>query len=254
MIQRDNLIDFINKTLEVEQDKDPWLINGLQVIGKKSIKKIALGVSPNLELFKKSAKWGADMIILHHGLFGPKKMAPIRKVMKNRLKTLFDNNITLLTYHLFLDKHKTLGNNAQLIKLLGAKKTKEFGYMDKIYWGWEGRFEKSVSISELMKRCEGLCGSSVKAFKYGSKMIKNFAVVSGGAPYLLQEAVDKNMDAYLTGEPRESIPAWVKEAKIHFISLSHYNSEKFGVMALGKVLKKKYPELDVKFIDIPNKL
>lgn len=254
MIKRDQLVDFINKTLNIEIDKDPYLFNGIQVIGKEKVKKIALGVSPSVELFQKAAKWGADMIILHHGLLGPKITTPITKVLKARLKVLFEYNITLLTYHLYLDNHPTLGNNAQIIKLLGAKRKEKFGYMDKLYWGWEGEFKKSISITTLIQRCKKICGSEVKIFKYGPEMIKKIAVVSGGAPYLLSEAVDKNLDAYLTGEARESTKPWAKEAGIHFIWLGHYNSEKFGVQALGGFLKKRFPNLEIKFIDIPNPL
>jgi dinuclear metal center YbgI/SA1388 family protein len=253
-MQRDKLINFINKTLKVEKDKDPYLFNGLQVIGKDKVSKIALGVSPNAELYSKAVSWGAEMIILHHGMFGPKKTSPINQVLKKRLKILFDHDLTLLTYHLFLDNHETLGNNAQIIKLLGAKKGQEFGLMDKLYWGWEGEFSKPISISTLIQRCRRLCGSSVKVFSYGVKKIKKFGVVSGGGPYLIQEALDKNLDVYLTGEPRESTEAMAKEGEINFIYLGHYNSEKFGVIALGKFLKKKFPDLECKFIDIPNPL
>ena len=230
------------------------MINGLQVVGKNQVKKIALGVSPNLELFNQAALWGADMIILHHGLFGPKKGGAIRKVLKARLKALFDHDLTLLTYHLFLDNHESLGNNAQIIKLLGAKKGLKFGDSEGVCWGWQASFAKAVSIDELVKRCFKLCGLSVKVFPYGKKMVKTFGIVSGGGPYILQEAVDKNLDAYLTGEPRESTEAWAKEAKIHFISLGHYNSEQFGIKALGEVLAKKFTDLEIKFIDIPNLL
>jgi dinuclear metal center YbgI/SA1388 family protein len=254
MAKRDKIIDFINRTLRVEPDKDPYLLNGLQVIGKDEVKKVALGVSPNLELFQKAADWGADMIILHHGLLGPKTSAPITKVLKKRLKILFDNDVTLLTYHLFLDNHPTLGNNAQIIKLLDAKKGEKFGYLDKLYWGYVGQFTKAIAVEELIKRARKLCGSGVKIFKYGPKMIKRIGVVSGGGPYLLGEAVDRSLDAFLTGEPRESTEAWAKEAGVHFIYLGHYNSEKFGIQALGEVLKKKFPQVIFKFIDIPNPL
>lgn len=254
MVKRDKLINFINKTLNVEPDKDPYLFNGLQVIGKDEVKKVALGVSPNLELFQKAADWGAKMIILHHGILGPKANTPITKVLKKRLKILFDHDITLLTYHLSLDNHSTLGNNAQIIKLLGAKKGEKFGYLDKLYWGYEGRFSKAITIKELTKRAKKLCGSGVKLFKFGPKMIKKIGVVSGGGPYILNEAVDKNLDAFLTGEPKESTEALAKEAGIHFFNLGHYNSEKFGIQALGEVLKKKFPEVIFKFIDIPNPL
>ncbi len=254
-MKRDKLIDLINKTLEVElPDKDPYLFTGLQVTGKEDIKKIAIGVSANLEFFKKATQWGADMIILHHGMFGPKKNTPITKVIKNRLKILFNHDVTLLGYHYFLDKHPTLGNNAQIIKLLDAKMGKEFGILEGVTWGYEAVFSKPITIGELIRRSKRLCGSSVKVFKYGPKMIKRIAVLSGGGPYLLPEAIDKKLDAYLTGEARESTEALAKEAGIHFFSLGHYNCEKFGILALGKFLAKKFPSLQIKFIDIPNLL
>jgi len=253
-MQRDKLINFINKTLGFEKDKDPYLFNSLQVIGRDKVKKVALGVSSSAEMFQKAADWGADLVILHHGIFGPKINKPIGRVLKKRLKILFDNDLTLLTYHLFLDRHPELGNNAQIIKKLGAQKGKQFGKMDKLYWGFEAKFKDPVSISKLIQKCKDLCGFSVKAFKYGPEKIKNLAVVSGGGPYLLSEAVDKNLDVYITGEARESTEAWAKDAGIHFIYLGHYNSEKFGLQALGKVIKKKFPGLKIKFIDIPNQL
>lgn len=254
MIKRDKIIDFINKTLKVEPDKDPYLFNGIQVVGKDEVKKVALGVSPNSELFQKAADWGAEMIILHHGLLGPKVNTPITKVLKKRLKILFDYDITLLTYHLFLDNHPTLGNNAQVIKLLGAKKGNKFGYLDKLYWGYEGEFPKPIPIEELIKRLKKLCGPGVKFFKFGPKMVRKIGVVSGGGPYILNEAVDKNLDVFITGEPKEPTREWAKEAGVHFIYPGHYNSEKFGVVALEEVLKKKFPQLEIKFIDIPNPL
>lgn len=253
-MKRDELIKFINNTLKVEPNKDPYLFNGLQVYGKDEIKKIALGVSANLELFQKAAQWDADMIILHHGLFGPKMNSPINRVLKNRLKVLFDHDINLLTYHLFLDKHPELGNNSQIIKFLGAKKTKEFGCLDNLIWGFEGKLEKPIAVQEFEKRLIKIIGSKILSFKYGPKLMQKFAVVSGGGAYLSQEAIDKNLDAYITGEATESREALAKEAGIHYFCLGHYNSEKFGVKALGNYLKKKYPKLEIKFIDVPNPL
>lgn len=253
-MNRDKLIDFINQSVGFIPNKDPYLFNGLQVVGKDNVTKIALGVTDNLELFSQASKWGADMIIVHHGLLGPKKNMPITKVMKNRLKVLFDNDITLLCYHLFLDNHPVLGNNAQIIKLLGAKIGKEFAFMNGFNWGFEGEFVSPISVLELENKLKKICGSSVVGFKYGPKMIKKLGVVSGGGAYVLTEAIEKKLDAFLTGEPTEWSKQWSKEAGIHYFYLGHYNSEKFGVIALGEFLKKKFPELEIKFIDIPNNL
>ncbi len=254
MIKRDKLVAFINKALSYEKGKDPCGPNGLQVVGKENIKRIVLGVSANLELFNKAAEWKADVIIVHHGLFWSKDERVIGEVMKSRLKILFDNDISLLGYHLFLDRHPKLGNSAQIIKLLGARKGKEFGNLEKLNWGFEGKFQPKISLEELSSRIKKLLKTKPKIFSYGPRMIGKIAVVSGGGQYLIKEAIEKKLDAYLTGEPAESTEALVKEAGIHFIYLGHYNSEKFGVLALGEVLKKKFPKLKIKFIDIPNPL
>lgn len=254
MIKRDKLIAFINKTLNYEKDKDPYGPNSLQVYGKEEVRKVALGVSANLELFKKAASWGTDMIIVHHGLFWEMDERVIKKVMKNRLKILFDNDITLLGYHYFLDSHPVLGNNAQMIKLLGAKIGKEFGKQKDVTWGFEGRFPSKLSFDELMGRIKKRLKIKPRIFAYGPEKISRIGVVSGGGAYIIKEAIDANLDVYITGEPAESIEALTKEAGIHFIYLGHYNSEKFGIKALGKVLKKKFPKLEIKFIDIPNPL
>lgn len=253
-MNRDILINFINKTLKVEEpEKDPWVFNGLQVDGKDEVKKICLGVSPSLEFFNKSAKVGADMIILHHGLFGPKRPQRINKVLKERLKTLFDGDITLLSYHLYLDNHPTLGNNAQIIKLLGAKLGKPFGNQERMYWGYEGEFGKPISKNDFQKRIEAICPRTISWGK-GKDVISKFAVVSGGGGYNIVDAIDRKLDAFLTGEVVESLPAMAVESGIHYYAMGHYDSEKFGVMALGKLLKNKFPELSINFIDIPNPL
>lgn len=253
-MNRDQLIAFINKTLNAEEDKDPYLFNGVHVIGKPEVKKIALGVSENLELFRRAAKWGADMIIVHHGMLGPKKNSPITKVIKNRLKTLFDYDMTLLGYHLYLDKHPILGNNAQIIKFLGGKLGKEFGETDHLYWGFEGEFKPALDVNLLEEKLKKLCGQSVFGYKYGVKKISKIGVVSGGGTYTWFEAMRKNLDAFLTGEPREWVKEWAKEAETNFFYLGHYNSEKFGIIALGDFLKQKFPELETKFIELPNNL
>lgn len=254
MIKRDKLIAFINKTLNYEKDKDPYGPNSLQVFGKEAVGKVALGVSANLELFKKAAVWKADMMIVHHGLFWDSDERVIKKVMKKRLKILFDNDITLLGFHYFLDTHPTLGNNAQIIKLLGARKGKEFGELKKVTWGFKGKFPSKLSFDKLIGLIEKRLKIKPKIFAYGPEKISRIGVVSGGGAYLIKEAIDANLDVYITGEPAEPIEALAKEAGIHFIYLGHYNSEKFGILALGEVLKKKFPDLEIKFIDIPNPL
>jgi len=253
-MNRDIFIDFVNKTLQVAQpEKDPWVFNGLQVIGKPEVKKIALGVSPTLAFFQKAADWGADLIILHHGLFGPKRPQLITKVLKKRLKVLFDSDITLLSYHLYLDKHEKLGNNAQIINLLGAKIGEKFGEQNGLYWGYEASYVKPISETDFLARIKKLCPQT-RHFGNGNNNISSFGVVSGGGAYNVIEAIDKNFDAFLTGEIVESISSMAQEANLHYYCLGHYNSEKFGVQALGKVILSKFPQLKVKFIDVPNEL
>lgn len=252
MAKRDEIVKFINDYLEIDKLKDSGT-NGLQVPGKEEVEKIILGVSASLELFQRAEKKGADMIIVHHGLLWEGSQWRISHLLKGRLKFLFDNNFSLLAYHLPLDAHPEIGNNAQIAKKLGIKITSKFGEYKGEAVGWEGTFKRPRKFDELLKEINKVFGFKPWHLKGGKNILKTAAIVSGGGTGIIPEVIDKKIDVYITGETGEFIPQAAKEGEINYIAAGHYNTEKFGIQALGRLLEKKF-KVKVEFIDIPNPL
>ena len=241
MVERDTLIKDLGKYLDVAANPEH---NGLQVQGKTQINKIAFGVSATMALFKEAAAFGADMIIVHHGLFW-NKVQPITGVFGQRIAYLVKKDINLAGYHLPLDKHKDIGNNACLAKLLKLKDLKPFGTYHGQEIGFIGKTTKICDIEKIHKLLQG------EALFCGPKKIKTIAIVSGGAHDMLEEAVLAKADLYITGSRDEYITEYCREAKINFIAMGHYNSERLGVQALMNYVSKKF-KVQTKFIDIKN--
>lgn len=236
----------INQYLNINQYED-YTINGLQVEGKKEVKKIVTGVTASQELIKQSIKSKTDAIITHHGLFWKNELSSIVNIKKKRLKMLLCNDINLYCYHLPLDAHKIVGNNVQLAKIIKFK-IKNF-------------ITPYLPITELKNP---ISGSELKYFlqkklkkkplhlnNKKKKKIYKIAWCTGNGQKLLQKAAESGADAFITGEISEQTYHISKEMNIHFYAIGHHISEKFGIQALGIWLKKKY-QFSVKFIDVHN--
>ena len=241
MVERDTLIKDLNKYLDVAANPEN---NGLQVQGKSQISKIAFGVSATLALFKEAHAFGADMIIVHHGLFW-NKVQTVTGVFGQRIAYLIKNDMNLAGFHLPLDKHKEIGNNACLAKLLKLKNLKPFGTYHGQEIGFIGKTAKSCDIKKIHELLKG------EALFFGPSKVNTVAIVSGGAHDMLEEAVLAKADLYITGSRDEYITEYCREAKINFIAMGHYNSERLGVQALMNYVSRKF-KVQTKFIDIQN--
>jgi len=258
-VKRDTLRDFLNTyfgaaLIEKARTADEHMPNGLQWQGKEEIKKLVLGVSANEEFFKKAAAEGADALLVHHGLNIDIAFNLFSPSLQKRLKILMENNISLFGYHYILDAHPKIGHNAQIIKKLGAKKTGIALYQN---WGWVGEFSQSQSVESIINHCQKLFEHEIFSVKARQDKIRRIGVVSGrGVPFSREklELLEKGVELYVTGEISEWNLHEFKEMGITCLACGHYNSEKFGVLALGKVIKNKFSELEVEFIDIPNPL
>ncbi|MBW3015084.1 Nif3-like dinuclear metal center hexameric protein [Candidatus Woesearchaeota archaeon] len=248
MVPRDKIINYLDEFLEISKFEDK-ILNGLQIIGKQEVNKIVVGVSPSLELFQKAVEKKADMIILHHGLIADFNPKVIDNIAKQRLKILFDNDITLLAYHLPLDAHYDSGNNAQLLKKLALDVRERFAKFD---LGYIGEFKSEKDINQLLHEINSILSTEALLLKHGRDNIKTVAIVSGAGGYEFQSIIGK-ADVFITGEPKEHMDALAKESKINLIFAGHYNTEKLGVMALADLLKEKF-DIDTEFIDVPCKL
>jgi len=248
-MQRDKLTGYLSKYLDVEKFDD-YCPNGLQVEGNSNIKKIVTAVSASIELFNKAIKQKADAILVHHGIIWNYERPVYKGSYRERVKLLLDNNINLFAYHLPLDAHPIVGNNAQLAKHLGLTSCKPFGDHKGQTIGIKGRISKT-NKDKFFKKVENLVNREVLVFPYGPKSINNVGIISGGAQKEFSQAIAENLDAYITGEISEHIKYLSQEECVHFISAGHYATENFGVKALGRHLENKF-KINVEFIDIPN--
>lgn len=225
MVTRENVISFLNEYLQIADIADSSF-NGLQVEGRRDIKKIVFGVSASLELFKRAKAVKADMIIVHHGLLWGKEQALVG-AFGRRAGFLLENQISLLGYHLPLDKHSVIGHNILLLKSLQAENISSFGCYHGQNIGYCGTI-KTTTIEKIVKKLEKLCASKAIVLPFGPKKICKVGIVSGGGWSMLPDALAQGLDLFVTGSVDEPVQELCREGKIHCVALGHYNSEKIG--------------------------
>lgn len=240
MVPLKKLATYLEHLLEVHQFVD-YCPNGIQVQGRKKIKKIMTGVSACKEIFQAAIDQKADLVLVHHGLFWEKDSRAIQGPLRERLRLLMKHDITLMAFHLPLDAHRKLGNNIGLLRLLRAKKPEAFGHYHNQTISFIGHFAKPVSVEYCHKRVKkALDPASLLLFPFGPKKIRRVAVCSGGAPELIREAKEQGVDLYLTGEANEPLYYFAREQKINCIAAGHHATETLGVRALGAHLAEKF--------------
>jgi dinuclear metal center YbgI/SA1388 family protein len=248
---RDEIVAFADGLLQAESYPDALPV-GLQVTGADEVTRIATGVSASLELFRRAADAGAQMLIVHHGLFWKGESRRVGRRERQRLKTLFDADLSLVAYHLALDAHPDVGNNALLCRLLGLDDLEEFGALNGgRSIGFIGRADPPVALDELLERVRREVTPEPLVFADGPARIARVAIISGAAAGEIEAAADAGADCFLTGEPREPAMAAAREAGIHFIAAGHYATEVFGVRVLGDLIAGRFGVEHV-FIDLPN--
>lgn len=250
-IKRNDLMQYLNTLLQPEKCKD-YCPNGLQIEGKPEIKKIVTGVTASQALIDAAIAEQADGILVHHGYFWRGENECLTGIKKKRIQTLLAHDINLIAYHLPLDNHPDLGNNAQLAKVLGLAVDSGLSPTDASIPGLIGRLPKPMTardFSAWLGKC--LQRTPLHLGPDEERMIETIAWCTGGAQGYLQYAVDAGVDAYLTGEVSEPSHHLACEADIHFFAAGHHATERYGARALGQHLADKF-DIEVAFIDIDN--
>ncbi|KLO24542.1 MULTISPECIES: Nif3-like dinuclear metal center hexameric protein [unclassified Marinitoga] len=236
--------NYLNNLLEIDKFND-FCFNGIQIEGKYEVNKVAIGVSFNKEFLDEALKINADMLLVHHGIFG-KGFFKIRGYLKNRISPLIKNNLTLMGYHLPLDAHPEYGNNVQIAKKLDLK------ILEPIDVGFICEYDSAVEFDVFEKKLKNIFERDDLLIYKTKNYVKKVAIISGGGSYAL-ESLEGKVDTYITGEVKEHIRNISKEMGINYINAGHYSTETFGVKSIAKLLEKEF-NLECIFIDIYNEI
>jgi dinuclear metal center YbgI/SA1388 family protein len=250
MAGRDQIIAFLDELLDAPA-WDDYGPNGLQVPGASEVHRLVTGVSAHLELFERAAADRAQMVLCHHGLFWRKQPLAIDERRKARLEALFHADMSLAAYHLPLDAHPELGNNALICAALGLDAAEPFGRDGSRTIGFVGRAREPIPRAELLDRCRRAFGQEPLAFEFGPDPVASVGVVSGGGASYLGEAIERGLDAMISGEPSEPAMGEAREAGINFVAGGHYATETFGVKRLGELLSERFG-VEHRFIEVRN--
>lgn len=242
---------FLDDTLSVERYDDASY-NGLQVQGRiTEIRRLVTGVTASAALIEKAAEAQAQAVLVHHGLFWKGQPPMLRGGMAQRAAVLFENQMSLLAYHLPIDAHPKMGNNAQMATLLGLEKPTPWGDYHGNAIGQLGRFAAPLAYDTVLKKIENMVGKKILHLGGGPRQIQTVALVSGGGSSLALQAARDGADLFLTGEPTEYCMHIAAEERMHIVAAGHHNTEIFGVRAVGDLLAAEL-DLEVTFIDVPN--
>jgi dinuclear metal center YbgI/SA1388 family protein len=247
----DNIIAYLDDLLlpASYQDYGP---NGLQVPGPDQVQTVVTGVSASAELFRRAAEQEADLVLVHHGLFWSGAPLALTAASKRRLQLLFDNDMALAAYHLPLDGHPEVGNNALIAAGLGCVSHEPFARHRGSAIGVAARFDgDGITAAELVRRAYRLTGREPLSFPAGPERVRTIGIVSGAGADYLGDAIAAGLDAFLTGEPIERVMTHAQEEGIHFLAAGHYATETFGVRRLGDLLAEQFA-IKHAFVDVPN--
>lgn len=246
-MKREELVKYLGELLQPEKFRD-YCPNGLQVEGRAEVRRIVAGVTASQALLDAAVARDADTILVHHGYFWKGEDGRITGMRRQRLGTLLTNDINLLAYHLPLDAHPELGNNAQLASRLGWLPEGRFGEQD---IAWLGAIAEPISLASLAEKVAGVLGRNPLVLGDGKRPIRRIAWCSGGAQSYFEQAIELGVDAYLSGEVSEQTVHLARESGVAYLSAGHHATERFGVEALAGHLADRFG-LDCVFVDIDN--
>ena len=246
-IDRGVLTAYLDETLEAGRYKD-YGPNGLQVEGRARIRKLVSGVTASLDLIDAAIAERADAIVVHHGLFWRGQDGRVTGWMRQRLGRLIQHDISLLAYHLPLDAHISLGNNAQWGGRLGLVADARFGDQD---LGFIGAAPEDCSLSSLVQNAEQVMGRKLTVVPGDGRAIRRVAWCSGGAQGYFESAIAAGADVFLTGEISEPQAHYARETGVAFVACGHHASERYGAQALAESAAQRFG-IEHLFIDIDN--
>lgn len=249
-MQLSRLLQELDALLTPHKVKD-FCPNGLQVEGRETVTKIITGVTASQALIDAAIEKNADAILVHHGYFWKGEAYPITGMKKRRIGALINHDISLIGYHLPIDVHPTLGNNAKLADLLDIEYEAGLDPYSEPSIAVKGRLKTPLTAEEFAEKIESVLNRKPLVESVRGKKIETIAWCTGGGQGYIDLAASQGIDAYLTGEASEQTIHSAREQNIDFFAAGHHATERYGVKAVGEYLAEQFG-LDVEFIDVDN--
>lgn len=246
-MRREELGAYLDALLEPARFRD-YCPNGLQVEGRDAIRRVVCGVTASLALIEAAAARGADAILVHHGWFWKGEDGRVTGFRKRRMQTLLAHDINLFAYHLPLDAHAELGNNAQIARRFGWQIERRFGESE---LGCLAVLPAPTFASDLARQAESVFGRAPLLLGDANRSVRRVAWCSGGAQDWFEEAILAGADLFLSGEVAERTTHLARESGVAYLAAGHHATERYGVMALGEHLAARCG-LDCEYVEIDN--
>ena len=250
MLKRDDMAQALDRLLQPNRFRD-YCPNGLQVEGREQIRRVVTGVTASQALIDAAVIEDADAILVHHGWFWKNEPAVVRGMKKQRMQTLLRHDLNLFAYHLPLDAHPELGNNARLAARLGLQVTGTMEPDNPDAIGLVGRLPEPMSAAEFAAHAGETLIRDVLHVGEPEDQIETLAWCTGAAQGMIDMAAACGVDAYLSGEISEPTAHFARETGIHYFAAGHHATERYGVQALGEWLENEFGVEHI-FIDIDN--
>jgi dinuclear metal center YbgI/SA1388 family protein len=245
-VLRDELARYLDQLLDASRIKD-YCPNGLQVEGRAEVAALVTGVTGSAALIEAATAAGADALLVHHGYFWRGEDPRLVGARKRRIELLLAAGINLFAYHLPLDLHPELGNNAQLAARLGLVSEGRTGEQDLVSFG----AAPAGDLAAFAAHVEARLGRAPLVVGDPGRTVRRIAWCTGGAQGFFETAVGLGVDVYLTGEISEQHVHLARESGVAFVAAGHHATERFGVQAVGEHLAQAFG-LRHRFIDVPN--
>ena len=246
-MQRAELDTYLDQYLDVAKFRD-YCPNGLQVEGKGSVTRIVTGVTASLALIERAIEARADAVLVHHGYFWRGEDQRLVGIRRRRIAKLFAHDLNLYAFHLPLDAHPEVGNNAALARKLELAVEGRSGEQDIMF---HGRPESALTLGALAARVEARLDRAPLVVGEPERVVKRVAWCTGAAQGFLEDAIRLGVDAYITGEASEQTVHLARESGVGFIAAGHHATERYGIEALGAHLASRFA-LEHVHIDVPN--
>ena len=246
-MQRSELAAYLDRYLDAGRFRD-YCPNGLQVEGREEVAKVVSGVTASAQFLEAAIEAKADAVLVHHGYFWRGEDARIIGTRRRRIGLLIAHDINLYGFHLPLDAHPEVGNNAMLARVLGLRLDGRFGEQD---IGMHGEVHQTVTLAALAAHVGARLAREPLVIGEPSRSVRSVAWCTGAAQGFLEDAVRLGVDVYLTGEVSEQTVHFARESGVAFIAAGHHATERYGVQALGAHLAARFG-IEHRFIDIDN--